>query len=148
MIFVVYMAALSMVDSNIHPFWHTQIALLKAEEVTIPSKYADYTNIFSSNFATKLPKYTRINDHLINLIDDKQLLYYPIYTSLKPVELKTLKTYIETNLANSFIKSFKSPAGASILFIRKKNISLWLYIDYQGFNNLTIRNWYLLFLIS
>ena len=127
--FVVHMVALSIVDSNIHLSWHIQIVLLQVEKVTIPSKYADYIDVFSSDSMAELPKHTDINDHLINLRDNKQSPYSPIY-SLGLVELKTLKTYIETTLANSFIRPFKSPAGAPILFIHKRNGSLCLYIDY------------------
>ena len=64
------------------------------------------------------------------------------------MELKTLKTYIETNLANGFIKSSKSLPITLILFIRKKDSSLWLYVDYRGLNNLTIKNLYPLSLID
>ena len=63
------------------------------------------------------------------------------------MELKILKTYIENNLANSFIKSFNSFARAPIFFDKKPDKSLRLYIDYQDLNNLTIKNCYLLFLI-
>ena len=128
-IFVVHMVALSIVDSNIHPSWHTQITLLEIKKVIIPSKYANYTNIFSPDFVAELLKYTGINNHLTNLIDNKQPLYGLIY-SLEPVELKILKTYIETNLINSFIRSSKSFAGAPIPFIRKKDGNLQLYVDY------------------
>ena len=138
--FVVHIAALS-VDSNVHPSRQAQIALLDVEEVIIPSEYTEYTDVFSSDSAAEPPKHTDINDYSINLIDDKQPPYGPIY-SLRPVELETLKTYIEINLANNFIRPSKSPTGASILFIHKKNSSLWLYVDYQGLNNLTIKNWY------
>ena len=121
--FVVYMAALNVVNSNLHLSQHTQIALLEAEKVTIPFKYADYTNVLSPNSASELLKHTGINDHFIDMINDKQPPYGPIY-SLGPVGLKTLKTYIETNWANGFIRPFKSLATALILFIRKKNDSL------------------------
>lgn len=60
------------------------------------------------------------------------------YTALSPDELKTFKTYIENNLANKFIKSSKSPIGASIFFDKKLDQSLILCIDYQGLNNLII----------
>ena len=53
---------------------------------------------------------------------------------------KTTKTNIETNLVNCFIRPFKSPAGTPILFIRKINVNFWLCIDYQGLNNLTMKN--------
>ena len=120
--FVVHMAALS-VGSNVHPSRQAQIASLDVEEVTIPAEYLDYTDVFSPDSAAELPEHTGINDHPIDLIDDKQPPYGPIY-SLGPVELETLKTYIKTNLANGFIRPSKSPVGAPILFIRKKDGSL------------------------
>ena len=140
------MVALS-VDSNIHASRQAQISLLNIEEVTIPSKYADYTYVFSSNSTVELPEHTGINNHPINLIDDKQPPYGPIY-SLGPMEFETLKTYIEINLANGFIRPSKSTAGAPILFICKKDSSLWLCVNYWGLNNLTIKNRYPLPLIG
>ena len=59
-----------------------------------------------------------------------------------------LKIYIKTNLASSFIGPSKSHADTSILFVRKKDSSLPLFIDYQGLDNLIIKNCYLLFLIG
>ena len=53
-------------------------------------------------YAAELLKNTRINKHTIELEEGKQLFFGPIY-SLEPIELKILKTYIETNLANGFI---------------------------------------------
>lgn len=120
---------------------------MDVKEVTISAEYLDYTDVFSLDSAAKLPKHTRINDYPIDLIDDKQLPYGPIY-NLGLVKLKTMKTYIKTNLANSFIRPSKLPAGTPILFIRKKDGSLQVCIDYQGLNNLIIKNWYLLPLIS
>ena len=92
--------------------------------------------------ASKLPEHIRINDHGIKLVNGyQQPPYGPIY-SLKPVELETLKAYIETNLANKFIKLSKSPAGTPILFDRKSDGSLWLCVNYRGLNKLTIKNRY------
>ena len=64
------------------------------------------------------------------------------------MELEILKTYIEINLVNGFIQPSKSPAGASILFVRKPDKSLRLCVDYLGLNNLTIKNRYPLPLIG
>ena len=88
----------------------------------------------------------KINNHAIELVDDQQPLYGSIY-SLGPVELKTLKAYIKNNLANGFIKPSKSLARALIFFDKKLDNSLRLCIDYQGLNNLTIKNWYPLLLV-
>ena len=88
-----------------------------------------------------------INDHAIELVDDWQPLYGPIY-SLSPMELEILKTYIKNNLANGFIRPSKSSAGVPIFFNKKPDSSIRLYIDYRDLNNLTIKNWYLLPLIE
>ena len=48
---------------------------------------------------------------------------------------ETLKTYIKTNLANCFIRSFKSPTYALVLFVKKSDRSLGLYINYRDLNN-------------
>ena len=121
--------------------------MLNAKEVTMPVEYSDFANVFSKESAKVLPEHTGINKHAIKLEDGKQPPYGPIY-SLGMVELETLKTYIKTNLANGFIRPLKFPADASILFICKPDGSFWLCIDYQGLNNLTIKNRYPLLLIS
>lgn len=76
-----------------------------------------------------LPERTGISKHVIKLEEDKQSPYWQIY-SLDPMELKILKTYLKTNLANRFIQPSKFPAGALILFIRKPDASLHLCINY------------------
>ena len=95
----------------------------------------------------KLPKYTGMNSHAIKLEKDKQPLFKPIY-SLGPVKLEILKMYIKTNLANDFIRPFKSPAKAPILFDQKLNRSLRFCVDFWGLNNITIKNRYPLSLIG
>ena len=64
-------------------------------------------------------EHIRINDHAIKLEKSKLLLLGPIY-SLRLVELKMLKTYIETNLANSFFYPSKFLVGALIFLIRSR----------------------------
>ena len=135
---------------NVHSFRRSQISGLIVEEAStkVPAKYLNFADIFSPDLMSELPEYIRINDHAIKLVDCcQQPPYEPIY-SLGPVELGILKVYIETNLGNEFIRPSKSPAGASILFDQKLDGSLRLYVDYQGLNNLTITNWYLLPLIG
>nr|GEW57897.1 putative reverse transcriptase domain-containing protein [Tanacetum cinerariifolium] len=43
-----------------------------------------------------------------------------------------------------FIRPSSSPWGASILFVKKKDGSFWICIDYQELNKLTVKNRYLL----
>ena len=121
--------------------------MLVAKEVKIPTEYLDFSDVFLKEKALILPEATEMNQHAIKLQKDQQLPYRPIY-SLGPVELKTLKTYIETNLANGFIWPLKLPAGAFIFFVGKLDGSLRLCVNYRGLNNLTIKNQYPLPLIG
>ena len=123
-------------------------ALLFNEAPTeVPAEYSDYSDIFLAENVAELPENTGINEYAIELEEGKQPPFGPIY-SLGPVELETLKTYIETNLANGFIRPSKSLAGAPILFDRKPDGGLRLCVDYWGLNNITIKNRYPLPLIN
>ena len=134
---------------DVHPSREPQISGLIAKKTPtkVPAKYSDFADVFSSDLSTELPEHTEINTHAIDLEEGKQPPYGPIY-SLGPVELKTLKTYIETNLANGFICPSKSLAGAPILFDKKQDGSLRLCVDYRGLNNITIKNRYPLPLVG
>ena len=137
-------------ELDVHPSRRPQVSGLIAEEAStkVPAEYSDFADVFSLDLTSELPKHSGINDHAIELVKScPQPPYEPIY-SLGPVELETLKAYIETNLANGFIRPSKSPAGAPILFDRKSDGSLWLCVDYRGLNNLTIKNRYPLSLIG
>lgn len=48
-----------------------------------------------------------------------------------------LKKYIDEILAKSFIIKFKSPAGAPIFFVLKKNGKLRLVVYYRRHNEIT-----------
>ena len=95
----------------IYPAREAQIALLVAKEFKIPSEYLDFLNVFLEEKALILLEATELNQHAIKLQEGQQPPYGPIY-SLGLVELEILKTYIKTNLANSFIRPSKSLASA------------------------------------
>lgn len=102
-IFIIHVA--SLVSSDVHSSYQTQIAFLKANEAptAVSTKYADIVNIFSPNLIAEFWEYIEINNHVIDIINGKQTLYRLIY-SLELMELKILKIYIKINLANNFIK--------------------------------------------
>ena len=116
-IFMVHVPALAeQTTTPIHSSCQAQVALLISDKNEILTEYSNFSNLFSLDSAVKLPEHTRINDHSINLLNNKQLPYGPIY-SLRLIELKLLKTYIKANLANSFINSSKSLSSILILFV-------------------------------
>ena len=134
---------------NVYLSRKLQIASLLAKKAPtkIPAEYSDFADVFSADLASKLSKQTRINKYAIKLFNSQQSPYGLTY-SLRLVKLETLKAYIKTNLTNRFIRPSKSPISAPILFDQKSNGFLYLCVNYQSFNNLTIKNRYPLPLIG
>ena len=114
---------------TINPARKFYIDLLLAKKVTIPVKYLNFADVFLVKLANVVLAQIGANKYAIELEKSKQPPYKPIY-SLKPVELKTFKTYIKTNLANGFFQTLKLPADALILFVCKFNDILYLCIYY------------------
>jgi len=67
---------------------------------------------------------------------------------LSKFEQKALKEFIDKNLTNGFIHSTSSPHGAPFLFVKKKDSSLWLCVDFRGLNKIMKKDRYPLPLIS
>jgi len=55
-------------------------------------------------------------------------------------ELKELKKQLDDLLAHGFIRSSLSPFGSPVLFVRKKDNSMRLVVDYRKLNPITIKN--------
>ena len=59
-----------------------------------------------------------------------------------------MKEYLDEMLCSGKIRPSRSEFGASILFVKKKDGSLRLCVDYRGLNRITIKNRYPLPLMS
>ena len=114
--------------------------------VQLPKKYTEFSDVFDKVKANRLPEH-RPYDCPIDLQPGKDPPWGPIY-NLSPTELEVLQEYIDENLANGFIQHSRSPAGAPIFFVKKKDDWIRLVVDYRGLNKVTIRNRYALPLIS
>jgi hypothetical protein len=57
-------------------------------------------------------------------------------------ELKELKVQLEELLAKGYIKPSKSPYGAPVFFIHKKDGMLKMCMDYRALNKVMVKNWY------
>lgn len=112
----------------------------------VPLEYHDFVDVFSKAKASKLPSHHK-HDLKIELDKGATPLLGTLY-SLFPVELEALQTFIDKNLGTSFIwPSFFSYA-APILFVKKKDSSLWLCVDFRGLNKISKKGHYPLPLIS
>ncbi|KAM1242836.1 hypothetical protein ACFX2G_035146 [Malus domestica] len=61
---------------------------------------------------------------------------------MAPAELRELKTQLQELVDKGFIQPSTSPWGAPVLFVRKKDGTLRLCIDYRKLNRMTIKNRY------
>ena len=77
----------------------------------------------------------------IDLIPGTKLISIPPFR-MAPAELRELKAQLEELLSKGFIRPSISPWGAPVLFLKKKDGSLRLCIDYRKLNRVTIRNKY------
>jgi len=115
-------------------------------KVSLPSVLSQFSDVFNESSADKLPPH-RPYDCQINLVENSKLYYGPIYP-LTDEESTALKEYINDNLKKGFIRKSKSPAGAPVLFVPKKNGKLRMCVDYRQLNSITIRDSYPLPLIQ
>ena len=63
---------------------------------------------------------------------------------MAPVELKELKLQLQELLEKGFIRPSVSPWGALVLFVKKKDGTLLLCVDYRHLNKMIVKNKYLL----
>nr|GEU54877.1 retrotransposon protein, putative, Ty3-gypsy subclass [Tanacetum cinerariifolium] len=77
----------------------------------------------------------------IDLIpDDAHVVHTPYH--LAPSEMKELSEQLKELSEKGFIRPSSSPWGAPVLFVKKKDGSFRMCIDYRELNKLTIKNQY------
>ena len=112
----------------------------------VPSEYHEFADVFSKTKAEVLPPHYPY-DLKINLEEGAQPPVGPIY-SLSASEQEALKEFIEENLNMGFIRSTSSLHSALVLFVKKKDGSLCLCVDFCGLNCISKKDCYPLPLIS
>lgn len=126
------------------------VSVLRTSEILsrseLPEEFKAYYDIFfpTDKARRKLPDDV---EHAIDLELGKKPPFKPLYYQ-SPKELAQLQEYITKATKNDQIELSESEAGTPILFVPKKDSLLRLYIDYRGLNEITIKNRYLLPLIS
>ena len=99
----------------------------------------EFPDVFSNDIAGLPPE--RGVEFTIYLIQGTEPISIPPYR-MALAELRELKAQLEELLSKGFIRPSISPWGASVLFVKKKNGSLRLCVDYRKLNRVTIRNQY------
>jgi len=94
----------------------------------LPEEYHKFVDMFSKTKAGKLAKHQPY-DLRITLDEGTTPPFSPIY-SLFQEELAALCNLIDKNLDTGFIHPSHSLRGAPVLFIQKKDGSLWLCVNF------------------
>ena len=126
------------------PLLHLAQEVQKAEESQppknmVPAQYHDFRDAFSKEAFDELPLW-KAWDHAIDLTPGTELPCS--WTFLSPAEQKELDYFLWENLANGHICPSKSPMGAPVFFVKKKDGLLCLIQDYQKLNEITVKNSY------
>jgi len=118
----------------------------KIDLSSIPEEYHEYADVFSKSKAETLTPHHPY-DLQINLEKDSHPPVGTIY-SLSKFKQEVLKEFIDENLTNGFICSMSLPHRVPVLFVKKKDGSLWLCVDFRSLNKITKKDRYPLSLIS
>lgn len=104
----------------------------------VPHEYHEFLPMFSEKKARNLPPH-RYVDHEIPLMEGKKPPFGRMY-SMSDAELKEVREWITENLSKSFIRASSSSAASPILFVKKKDGSLRLCVDYRALNDITLKD--------
>src|SRR6266545_1655314 len=120
----------------------TSTAPAEPDLTGIPEEYHEFVDVFSQAKADMLPTH-RPYDLKIDLKEGAELPLSRMY-SLSQTKIQALHEFLNENLHIGFIYPSKSVHGAPILFIKKKDGSLHLCINFHGLNCITKKDHYLL----
>ena len=98
----------------------------------------DFADVVTHDEPSKLPKESTIT-HRIFLDPETKPRARPPYR-MSQFEIEELRKQVNELLARGFIQKSNSPFGAPVLFVKKKDGSLRLCVDYRLLNADTIKN--------
>ncbi|GJV97759.1 putative reverse transcriptase domain-containing protein [Tanacetum coccineum] len=99
----------------------------------------DFTEVFPEDFPGLPP--TRQVEFQIDLVPGAASVAQAPYR-LAPSEIKELSEQLKELSGKGFIRPSSSPWGAPVLFVKKKDGSFRMCIDYRELNKLTVKNRY------
>ena len=120
------------------------LAVVCDVEATVPNldqvpMVREFPNVFLEELLGMPPD--REIKFCIDLAPGVQPVFIPPYC-MAPIELRELKVQLPDMLDKAFIRLSTSTWGALVLFMKKKDGSMRLCVDYKQLNQLTVHNKY------
>ena len=100
----------------------------------------DFPDVFPDDLPSGLPP-ARAVDHRIHVEPGAVPPNQPTYR-MSYAELDEVKKQLTELLEKKFIQPSQSPYGAPMLFVKKKDGSMCMCIDYRALNKITVKNSY------
>jgi hypothetical protein len=136
-----FVRALSTVSGCLVEAFAKNSKLKGFEDIVLMSLHT-YADVFSETAFDSLPE-CRKWDHAIELEHEPSPGFRKVYP-ITLTEQTEMDAFLEEALATGRIRQSKSPPGAPVPFIKKKDGKLRFVQDYQALNAIIRKNWYLL----
>jgi len=117
----------------------------KIEEM-VPRKFLKWRKVFGKVESERMLT-RKIWDHAIDLKETFKPQKGKIYP-LSKNEREEVQNFVEDQLRKGYIRPSKSPQISPVFFVGKKDGSKWIVMDYRNLNSQTVKNNYLLPLIT
>jgi len=108
----------------------------KLEDVPVVQEFED---VFPDDLSGLPPE--REIEFTIDVVPGTNPISMPPYR-MAPAELKELREQLNDLLQKGYIRPSTSPWGAPVLFVKKKDGTMRLCIDYRQLNKVTVKNRY------
>ena len=109
---------------------------VKLENIRVVKEFSD---VFPEELPNLPPE--RVVDLSVEIVPETTPISRAPYR-MALMELKELKIQLQELLDKGFIRPSVSPQGAPIFFVKKKDDTLWMCIDYRKINKVTVKNKY------
>jgi len=132
-----------MIQEDLEIYWQSK----NVDSFTILSfRYFKFLDVFFKKDVDILSSH-QAHDYVIHLKKDAQLSVFALY-NMSHDEILELQRYLDENLSKDFIQVSHSQTIISVLFVKKFEEELHFCMNYWDLNAITVKNQYLLSLIS